>query len=171
MQIYTNYNIKSFANVKWIHTVPSASLLPQGSGLDFVSARYGPWEVFALCANLIDVIKAFLLLKTFFQERSSTAHLRIPQWINYILALTYYGINWHIVTCVLLYIFLYFTYMTMCLFEFWLFIYVAVRLCICMWMSVTDVCMCVRVKETSNVWCLEDGSQMQDCVLPFVLFY
>ena len=54
---------------------------------------YGPCEVFALCANLFGVSKAFLPIKIFSQER-----------INYILALTYYGINWHIVTCVLLYI-------------------------------------------------------------------
>ena len=38
MQIYTNYNVKSFANVKWIHTVPIASLLPQGPSLAF---RFG----------------------------------------------------------------------------------------------------------------------------------
>ena len=52
--------------------------------LYFVSARYGPWEVFALCVNLFGVSKAFLLIKIFSQERSRTAHLRISQWINYI---------------------------------------------------------------------------------------
>ena len=45
-----------------------------------------------------------------------------------------------------------------------------VRVCMCMWVSVSDVCMCLPVKGTSRVWCLEDGSKMQDCVLPFVLF-
>ena len=30
--------------------------------------------------------------------------------------------------------------------------------------------MSLQVKGTSRVWCLEDGSKMQDCVLPFVLF-
>ena len=40
----------------------------------------------------------------------------------------------------------------------------------CMWVSVSDVCKCLRLKGTSRVWCLEDGSKMEDCVLPFVLF-
>ena len=72
--------------------------------LYFVSARYGPWEVFALWVNLFGVSKAFLLINIVSQERSSTAHLRISEWIKYILALTYYGINWHIVTCIIVYI-------------------------------------------------------------------
>ena len=128
--------------------------------LYFVLARYGPWEVLTLCVNLFGVSKAFPLIKIFSQERSRTAHLRISQWINYILALTYYGINWHIVTCVLLYILLCFHLhdKLMCLLEFWL------------WLFMSDVCMCLRVKWASWVWYLEAGSKMQDCRLPFVLF-
>ena len=47
--------------------------------LYFVSLRYRPWEVFALCVNLFGVSKVFLLIKIFSQERSSSAHLRISQ--------------------------------------------------------------------------------------------
>ena len=100
-----------------------------------------------LPVNSFGVSKAFLLIKIFSQERSSTAHLRISQRINYILALTYYGINWHIVTCVLLSIWSCFHLhdKLMCLLEFWfwLFIYVAVRLCMYTCPCLASACVCV----------------------------
>ena len=60
MQIYTNYIIKRFENVKWFIQFQVHHYFLKDQALYFVSAMYSPWEVFALCVNVFGVSRAFL---------------------------------------------------------------------------------------------------------------
>ena len=152
--------MKSFANVKWIHTVPSASLLPQGSSLVF---RFG--KVWSLGSIRTSCKPVWCPDKEVLKRRGAVLHIKQITFeprldktnkVSVCPAMTQISLGIRPVWS-----------------ESSLSAWRKLGSLATHWAHSEDsdqTGRILRVKGTSRVWCLEDGSKMQDCGLPFHLF-